>query len=109
MKSKSIDYGIFFVIFALIVFGMVMISSVSVYPSFKVTSLMVASGKLAEPNNHFYLLRNISHVFIGLLLFAFVAKTPYTVFEKYAKHIFFGSLASLVVVLFVGVVYNGAR
>lgn len=109
MKSKSIDYGIFFVVFAMVVFGMIMISSVSVYPSFKVTSLMVAAGKLAEPNNHFYLVRNISHVFIGLFLFAFIVKTPYAVFEKYAKPIFFGSLASLVVVLSVGVVYNGAR
>lgn len=109
LKSKSIDYGIFFVVFALIVFGMVMISSVSVYPSFKVTSLMTAAGKLAEPNNHFYLVRNISHVLIGIFLFAFIVKTPYAVFEKYAKQIFFGSLISLVVVLFVGVVYNGAR
>lgn len=99
LKTKSIDYGIFFIVFALIIFGMVMISSVSVYPSFKVTSLMVASGKLAEANNHFYLVRNISHVLIGLFLFAFVVKTPYAVFEKYAKHIFFGGLISLIVVL----------
>lgn len=88
---------------------MIMISSVSVYPSFKVTSLMVAAGKMAEPHNHFYLVRNVSHVLIGLLLFAFVVKTPYAVFEKYAKHLFFGGLLSLIVVLFVGVVYNGAR
>ncbi len=101
LKTKSIDYGIFFVIFALIVFGMVMISSVSVYPSFKVTSLMVAAEKLSEPNNHFYLVRNISHVLIGLFLFVFVVKTPYAVFEKYAKHFFLGGLASLLVVLFV--------
>lgn len=86
-----------------------MISSVSVYPSFKVTSLMVASGKLQDPNNHFYLIRNISHVFIGLLAFAFVAKTPYSVFEKYSKHIFLSSLVLLVAVLFVGVTYNGAK
>lgn len=80
---------------------MIMISSVSVYPSFKVTSLMVASGKLQEPNNHFYLLRNISHVFLGLILFAFVAKTPYTVFEKYSKQLFLGALALLLSVLFI--------
>lgn len=88
MKTKTIDYGIFFTVLALIVFGMIMISSVSVYPSFKVTSLMAAAGKIDEPNNHFYLVRNISHVILGLFLFAFVAKTPYVVFEKYAKQIF---------------------
>lgn len=109
LKTKSIDYGIFFVIFALVVFGMVMISSVSVYPSFKVTSLMVAAEKLAEPNNHFYLVRNISHVIIGLFLFVLVVKTPYVFFEKYAKQIFFAGLGLLVAVLFVGVEYNGAK
>jgi cell division protein FtsW (lipid II flippase) len=88
MKNKAIDYGIFFVVFSLIIFGMIMISSVSVYPSFKVTSLMAAAGKIDEPHNHFYLVRNISHVIIGLFLFAFVVKTPYAVFEKYAKHFF---------------------
>ena len=106
---KPIDYTIFFLTLGLIVFGMIMISSVSVYPSFKVTSLMVASGKLLEPNNHFYLIRNISHVFLGLLTFAFVAKTPYTFFEKYSKHLFLGSLLLLLAVLFIGVAYNGAK
>jgi cell division protein FtsW (lipid II flippase) len=65
-----------------------MISSVSVYPSFKVTSLMVASQKLSEPNNYFYLIRNIGHVIISFIVFAFIIKIPYKIFEKYAKYIF---------------------
>lgn len=109
MKVKSIDYGIFFVVLGLVIFGMVMISSVSVYPSFKVTSVMAAAGKLDEPNNYFYLIRNISHVIIGFFLFAFIAKTPYEFFERYAKQIFFGAISLLIAVLFVGAVYNGAR
>ncbi len=109
MQTKNIDYSLFFVVLALVVFGMIMISSVSVYPSFKVTSLMVESGKLDAPNNHFYLLRNISHVLIGIFLFAVVAKTPYTFFEKHAKTFFLGGLVLLISVLFVGVMYNGAR
>ncbi len=88
---------------------MVMISSVSVYPSFKVTSLMAAAGKISEPNNYFYLIRNISHVIIGFFLFAFIAKTPYEFFERYSKQIFFVGLSLLVAVLFFGAVYNGAR
>lgn len=100
MKTKAIDYGIFFVVLSLIVFGMVMISSVSVYPSFKVTQLMADAGKIAEPYNYFYLERNVSHVFIGLVMLAIVAKTGYEVFERYAKHIFFAGLFFLVVVLF---------
>lgn len=109
MQSKNIDYSIFFIVLSLVVFGMIMISSVSVYPSFKVTSLMVTKGILSEPNNYFYLLKNITHVFLSFLLFAFIVKTPYSFFEKYAKHIFIGGLLSLVLVLFIGTTYNGAR
>ncbi|EKD29348.1 MAG: hypothetical protein ACD_78C00439G0006 [uncultured bacterium (gcode 4)] len=109
MQSKNIDYSIFFIVLSLVVFGMIMISSVSVYPSFKVTSLMVTKGLLAEPNNYFYLLKNITHVFLGFLLFAFVVKTPYSFFERYAKHIFIAGIFSLVLVLFIGTTYNGAR
>lgn len=109
MKSKNIDYSIFFIVFSLVIFGMIMISSVSVYPSFKVTSLMVAKGALSDPNNYFYLLKNITHVILGFILFAVVVKTPYTIFEKYAKQIFIAGLLSLVLVLFIGVTYNGAR
>ena len=108
MKTKKIDYSIFFIVLSLVIFGMIMISSVSVYPSFKVTSLMVAAGKLAEPNNYFYLLKNITHVFLGFIIFAFVVKTPYTFFERYARQIFIGMLFMLVLVLFIGSTYNGA-
>lgn len=88
---------------------MIMISSVSVYPSFKVTSLMVTKGLLTEPNNYFFLLKNIAHVTLGLIVFAFVVKTPYSFFERYAKHIFIAGILSLVLVLFVGTTYNGAK
>ncbi len=109
MKTRNIDYKLFFTIFALIIFGMIMISSVSVYPSFQVTSKMVAAGKLDSPSNSFYLFRNLSHVFMSLLVFVFVVKIPYHWFEKYAKHIFVWSLLFLLVVLFVGETYNGAK
>ena len=109
MQSKNIDYSIFFIILSLVVFGMIMISSVSVYPSFKVTSLMVTKGLLSEPNNYFYLIKNITHVFLSFTLFAIVVKTPYSFFEKYAKHIFIGGVLSLIMVLFIGTTYNGAK
>jgi len=101
MKTKNIDYKLFFTIFALIVFGMIMISSVSVYPSFQVTSKMLAAGKTDEVSNSFYLSRNIMHVVIALIVFVFVAKTPYKLFEKYAKQIFLGALIFMVIVLIV--------
>lgn len=109
MKTKTIDYTLFFVVFALMIFGMIMISSVSVYPSYKVTNAMVALWKLAEPNNYFYLFRNISHVIISLIVLAFFAKTPYKQFEQYSKQIFWWTLIFLVIVLFVWVTYNWAK
>lgn len=109
MKTKSIDYSIFFIVLSLVIFGMIMISSVSVYPSFKVTSAMVALGKLSEPNNYFYLLKNITHVLLGFTLFAFVVKTPYSIFERYSRQIFALCVLLLILVLFVGSTYNGAK
>lgn len=100
MQSKNIDYSIFFIVLSLVVFGMIMISSVSVYPSFKVTSLMVTKGLLSEPNNYFYLIKNITHVVLSFILFAIIVKTPYSFFERYAKQIFLAGLLSLIVVLF---------
>jgi len=86
-----------------------MISSVSVYPSYKVTAAMVAAGKLAEPNNYFYLQRNFIHVLTAALVFIFVVKIPYSVYEKYAKYVFLAAIFFLVLVLFVGSRYNGAQ
>jgi cell division protein FtsW (lipid II flippase) len=37
---KSVDYKLFFTVVAMMVFGMIMISSVSVYSSYRVTDLM---------------------------------------------------------------------
>jgi len=109
MQTKNIDYSIFFIVLSLVVFGMIMISSVSVYPSFKVTSLMVNKGLLDEANNYFYLVKTLAHVFLSFFLFAFIVKTPYSFFERYAKHIFIAGVLSLVLVLFIGTTYNGAK
>ena len=105
----SIDYKLFFVILGLVVFGMVMISSVSVYPSYTITSMQVRMGVLHEPHNHFYLVRNIIHVVIGLVACVVFAKIPYQFLEKYAKFFFICTLILLVLVLMVGETYNGAR
>jgi cell division protein FtsW (lipid II flippase) len=64
MGNKQVDYKLFFAVFALIIFGMVMISSVSVYSSFRLTSIFERSGLIEEAYNHFYVLRNMSHVFM---------------------------------------------
>lgn len=100
MKNpQSIDYKLFFAVLVLIIFWMIMISSVSVYSSFRVTELMSKKWLITEPYNYFYVIRNISHVVISLVVMWIVAKTPFRLFKKYSKEIFIWTLFLLVFVL----------
>jgi cell division protein FtsW (lipid II flippase) len=83
MQRKSIDTTLVFMVLGLVIFGMIMISSVSVYASFSKTSR--AAG---EAINYLYVLNNIIHVLIGIVALAVVSKIPYTFLEKHAKTIF---------------------
>lgn len=85
---KAVDYKLFFTVLFLIIFGMIMISSVSVYGSFRVTSTMAAAGLIENPYNHFYVIRNIMHVIISCALIGICVKIPYKKYELYAKQIF---------------------
>ena len=109
MEKKHIDATLVFLILALVIFGLIMMSSVSVYSSNTVTERMVALGKLDKGNNYFYLQRHLMYVVIGILALAITSKIPYTFLEQNAKRIFAGTLILLVAVLFVGEEYNGAR
>ena len=86
-----------------------MISSVSVYSSFKVTSRMVAAGTLGETQNYFYLLRNIFNVLMGTAIMVICSKIPFQFFEKFARHIFIASWIFLAMVFVIGTEYNGAK
>lgn len=108
MLNKQVDYKLFFAVFSLIIFGMIMISSVSVYGSFRVTNLQVQKGFIEEAYNYFYVVRNMSHVFIALIGLLFLVKIPYHVFEKYAKHILWANLLLMIYVLLFWETLNGA-
>lgn len=109
MQKKSIDTTLMFLILALVIFGMVMISSVSVYSSFKVTSRMVATGHMSETNNYFYFVRNIFNVLMGIVIMAICSKIPFHFFEKFARQIFVIGLIFLSLVFVIGTEYNGAK
>lgn len=110
MKTESnVDYKLFFVVLILIIFWMIMISSVSIYPSFKVTTWMQNAGIIEEAYNYFYVRKNIFHVLLSLFLLAVVVKLPYQIFEKYAKQFFACILVLLVAVLLIWPSWNGAR
>jgi cell division protein FtsW (lipid II flippase) len=101
MYKKTIDPYLVFIVMALVIFGVVMISSVSVYPSFKITSQMVAKGILSEPSNSFYLTKNFMHVSISILSLIFFTKFPYTILERWSRLILAGVFAVMIVVLIV--------
>ena len=84
---KSVDYKLFFTVLFLIIFWMIMISSVSVYSSYRVTELMAKAWKIDNPYNYFYVIRNIWHVIISLILLWITSKISYKFFEKHIKPI----------------------
>ena len=100
--NKSVDYKLFFTVLALVVFWMIMISSVSVYSSFRVTSTMAANWYITEAYNHFYVIRNIMHVIAWIVTLWIIVKIHYSIFEKFSKYIFWAALSLLLVVLTVG-------
>jgi len=106
---KSVDYKLFFAVLLLVIFWMIMISSVSVYWSFRVTNIMANAWKIDNPYNYFYVLRNIWHVLISFILLAVVVKIPYTLFDKYSKYFFSISLILLIIVLISGMTLKWAR
>jgi len=108
MLNKQVDYKLFFSVFTLIIFGMIMISSVSVYSSFRVTSILEKAGEIEAAYNYFYVIRNITHVFISMLMLLFLVKIPYQVFEKYSKHFIIWNLFLMLYVLFFWTTWNWA-
>ncbi len=109
MLKKNIDYPLFFVILSLVVFGMIMISSVSVYSSFKITSILKAKWLVDETYNYFYVLRNIIHVSISFFVVWFIAKIPYKFFEKNIKIIAWITIFLLIFVLINWLAFKWAR
>ena len=106
--AKPVDYKLFFTVLALIIFGMIMISSVSVYGSFRVTSAMANAGYIESAYNHFYVIRNIIHVLISWVVIAIFAKIPFWYYEKYAKQIFSFAIMLLIIVLLIWQSYKWA-
>lgn len=88
---------------------MIMISSVSVYWSFRVTNIMAESWYIDKSYNYFYVLRNIWHVIVSLIGLWIIVKIKYSFFEKYSKQIFWVALALLVTVLILWATYKWAR
>ena len=88
--EKTIDYKLLLVVFLLVIFGMVMISSVSVFSSYTFTG--------GESNNYF-LEKNIIHIIISTVLLFIIVKLDYKLFKKLTPLIYWVWLLSLIAVL----------
>lgn len=109
MLNKQVDYKLFFVVFSMIIFWMIMISSVSVYSSFRVTSGLEKAWTINEAYNYFYVIRNITHVIVSMVMLLFLVKIPYSFFEKYAKNIFLWVYWLMILVLIIWQTINWAK
>ncbi len=107
--KKNIDYKLFFTVIALVVFWMIMISSVSVYSSFKLTDKMVANWLIENSYNYFYVIRNMIHVWIFVAILWIMTQINYSKFEKYSRHIFWFSVILLLMVLLIWMSMKWAR
>jgi len=107
--KKNVDYKLFFTVLILMIFWMIMISSVSVYSSFRVTNIQAANWYIESAYNYFYVIRNITHVLISLIWLWIIVKINYKLLEKYSKHIFWIAIWLLLVVLIMWATYKWAR
>lgn len=88
MRKTSIDLPLAIVVFSLLLFGIIMISSVSVYESYQLTSTMVAQGLIDEPSNSFYLWRHFWRAVISIPLWIFAIYFPLKYWKKIALPFF---------------------
>ncbi|MFH1012195.1 MAG: putative lipid II flippase FtsW [Candidatus Peregrinibacteria bacterium] len=103
MRQRSFDRVLASVVFALVVFGIIMVSSVSVYESHQITADMVRRGLLDEPTNSFYLWRHIWRVVVAVPLCILAMYIPMVFWKRVALPFFIVSLLLLVMVFLPGI------
>lgn len=79
-------------------FGLAMIASVSVFKSYQLTERLTGDGY-----NSFYLWRSFAHVIVGSGMMVFLSFVPYRLWERYAKFLFFATMALQMSLLLPGI------
>lgn len=106
MQKSSIDIPLAIVFFSLLIFGIIMISSVSVFQSYQLTSGMVADGLLKEPSNSFYLWRHFWRALISIPIWIFAIYFPLNFWKKAALPLFVVSIFLLIALFLPGIGAN---
>ncbi len=97
------DLLLFGIATVLVLFGLAMIASVSVFESFQITQRLVGQGLRTETSNSFYLLRSFLHVIIGFGAMFLGMVLPYRLWEKTALPLFLLTLGLLLAVFMPGI------
>lgn len=106
MKQHSVDRVLAVMIFALMIFGIIMVSSVSVYESYQLTSSMADKGLIDAPSNSFYFWRHFWRALISVPLCILMIYIPLTFWKKLALPLFGASLLLLIVLFLPGIGAN---
>ena len=97
------DLLLFGIVTVLVLFGLAMIASVSVFESYQITQRLVTQGLREETSNSFYLLRSFVHVMVGFVVMFFMMVIPYRLWERLAMPLFFLTLLLLLAVFLPGI------
>ncbi len=103
---QGIDTILAACIFGLVVFGLIVISSVSVFESYQITSIMVKKGLREAPSNDFYLWKHVTRVFLAIPLWIISIYIPYKWWRKIALPLFALSLILMILLFLPGIGAN---
>jgi cell division protein FtsW len=106
MRKGQFDISLAVVFFCLMLFGVVMVSSVSVYQSYQITSAMVAKGLATEPTNSFYLWRHVWRALLSVPLCFLMIYFPLNALKKAALPLFVVAILLLVALFLPGIGAN---
>ena len=100
---QRMDVLLFGVVTVLVLFGLAMIASVSVFESYQITQRLVEQGLREETSNSFYLLRSFMHIMLGFSGMFFTMIIPYRLWERLATPLFLVTLLLLIAVFLPGI------
>jgi len=100
---RRMDFLLLGITVVLTLFGLAMISSVSVFESYQITQRLMNQGLRDAPSNSFYLWRSFRHVIIGLGVMGVMTLIPYRTWQRLAFPLFLGTLLLLFAVFIPGI------
>jgi cell division protein FtsW len=106
MRKGQFDIPLAIVFFCLMLFGVVMVSSVSVFQSYQITSALVSKGLATEPSNSFYLWRHVWRALLSIPIGFLMIYFPLNAWKKVALPLFVVSILMLVALFLPGVGAN---